>query len=71
MFFWPESYTTKRINEEMAYAYNNMNVKSKELISIDELGKRTYIYQSKATDGHAIEIMYFDGKVISIYPKYF
>lgn len=73
--FWPKIYDTQRINEEMAYAYSKID-KTKFVVSVDSKGKKIYTYKSMASDGHGIEIMFYDGNIDSgilnsIYPEYF
>lgn len=76
--FWPLSYRTDRINQEMAYVIGQL--KTPPILGIvkgiDKKGKITIIYECRATDGHPIEVMFYGGdmntgKMASIYPKYF
>jgi len=74
--FWPASYSTSRINEEMAYALSNMDLKKFVETPPDDKGLSTFIYSGFASDGHVIEILYYGGNhdvgtLISIYPAYF
>jgi hypothetical protein len=71
--FWPESYNTQRINEEMAHARSNMDIDNPKIPRNDPT---TTIYQGTATDGHIINILYNDGNYLNgtlrtIYPNYF
>lgn len=72
--FWPESYNTQRINEEMAYARTNMDINN---TVVKTHGSNTAtIYTGFATDGHKIDILYVNGNHLNgtlrtIYPKYF
>lgn len=74
--FWPAIYTTERINEEMALAISNMDLKNPRITPPDDKGILSYIYKGKASDGHVIEIIYYGGDystgtITSIYPQYF
>lgn len=73
--FWPSSYTTQRINEEMSLALRDMD-KINFKMEIDKYGNYTYKYFSKSSNGHVIEILYYggdykNGTLKSIFPAYF
>ncbi|WP_316768699.1 hypothetical protein [Pedobacter frigiditerrae] len=73
--FWPKNYSTKRINEEMAYAYSNLNIKG-GTFTTNKQGVVSYLYKGKATDGHTICFRYNNGDIKtgvlkSIFPENF
>jgi len=73
--FWPSSYNTQRINEEMALVLSS--IKQAEVkVKIDNNNVISYFYKAKATDGHTIEVCFRGGNLNSgtletIYPAYF
>lgn len=73
--FWPKNYSTKRINEEMAYAYTTININA-PITKVNKEGIISNLYSGKATDGHVIHFQYYDGNIRSgtlksIYPANF
>lgn len=51
--FWPSSYNTQRINEEMALVLSSIK-QADVKVKIDNNNVISYFYKAKATDGHTI-----------------
>ncbi|KRD56725.1 hypothetical protein ASE40_21340 [Flavobacterium sp. Root935] len=76
--YFPVSYSTERINEEMAYVLSKIDRLKPNKVERNSLGQYSFTYVSKASDNHKLEIVYLSnnsnpllGKLQSIYPQHF
>lgn len=57
--YFPENYSTKRINEEMAYANSKTDISKPIDVKINSIGEYSFFYKEYASDGHMLELVYF------------
>jgi hypothetical protein len=56
--YFPESYSTSRINEEIAHAHSQIDLNIPFDIKIAPNGSHSFFFRGKASDGHTIEMIY-------------
>ena len=55
----PESYSNKRINEEMAYANSKTDISKPIDVKINSIGEYSFFYREYASDGDMLELVHF------------
>lgn len=56
--YFPESYTSQRINEELALVNSRIDILKPFDIKINSLGEYSFFYQAPASDGHMLELVF-------------